>query len=119
LGLVTATADGVVTVTAAANDSSGVTGTIELTISNQEIGISSNALNTLYLYPNPVKNTLSITNLKQASKVEIINSNGSVVTVTNEFNTKNAIDVQMLKSGVYVIRAIANETIYQGVFIKE
>jgi uncharacterized protein YjdB len=119
LGLVTAIADGVVTVTAAANDSSGVTGTIELTISNQEIGISSNALNTLYVYPNPVTNTLSITNLKQASKIEIINSNGSVVTVTNEFNTKNAIDVQMLKSGVYVIRAIANETIYQGVFIKE
>ena len=40
-GLVTAVANGVVTVKAAANDSSGVFGTLDITITNQKVLITS------------------------------------------------------------------------------
>ncbi|MBN1117896.1 MAG: Ig-like domain-containing protein [Bacteroidales bacterium] len=118
-GLVTAIADGSVTITASAQDGSDVEGSINLTISNQTVGLSDIHFNTLEVYPNPVSDKLYIENLNGVSMVKLISSTGAVSNVTSEFITNNSINVYELQSGLYIIQLIANDEVFKAVFIKE
>ncbi len=121
-GLLTAFADGTVTVIASANDASGVTGSAVITIFNQTVGINEvnkNALTTIY--PNPVSNTLnldisSVHNAGEVAQIKIVNMLGSIVG-TYKLNTgNNQIDVNHLTNGVYYIQLSNGHAIK---FIKE
>jgi uncharacterized protein YjdB len=116
-GLLSAVTDGTVTVTATANDGSGVSGSIDITMSNQ-VGIIDFAKQDLKIYPNPVNETLNLENIGKVNRIEIINSKGKVVNVANELSETNTINVHSLNQGIYIIRAITDEYIYQAVFVK-
>ncbi len=117
-GLVTAVADGSVTITATAQDGSKVVGSINLTISNQTVGLDDEISNELEVYPNPASNRLYIRNLHEVAKIELVSTNGAIIDVTSEFKANSSINVSALRSGIYVIRAISEKQIYKAVIVK-
>jgi len=116
-GLIQAITNGTVTVTASAFDGSGVSDALQITISNQT-GIASKEVQKLQLYPNPVQNELHINNFDNTATVEIFNSLGKVVMTARLAQNQN-LDVQNLNSGMYIIRAISDDVVYQATFIKK
>ncbi len=100
-GLLTAEADGSVTVTATANDGSGESGSAVIEITNQSSSLTENDEKYFDLYPNPVSEELVIRTNDQVLEVTIFNLTGQVVrTLTNQDKT---ILVGDLREGVYMI----------------
>jgi hypothetical protein len=102
-GLLTATGNGVVKVKAEATDGSKVAATFSVTVS----GFTALKINTesnITLYPNPVVNTLNISNAENISRIVICNMMGQVVRNLN--NTENLVSINLsdLKSGIYIIK---------------
>ncbi len=104
-GLLTAVANGVVTVTATATDGSGITGTADITVSSQNVGIETMNSEKLNLYPNPVKAMLYVENAGSVQSMDIVSLSGKVVMSISNISEKMAIDVSKLGCGVYFIRA--------------
>ena len=103
-GLLTAKADGVVTVTATAKDGSGVTGYLEITISDQGTSNNELSLQTLSVYPNPVRDILHLRNLEGVSRVSVISITGQIVKEVEVYSHETEISLFSLPSGVYTIR---------------
>ncbi|MCJ8292263.1 MAG: T9SS type A sorting domain-containing protein [Crocinitomicaceae bacterium] len=103
-GLLTAVTDGTVTVTATANDGSGVMGNVVITISNQTNAISSFSISPFLIYPNPTENLLTIsTESINAMSIEILSLGGEII-MNESINSKlQTIDVSNLDSGVYIV----------------
>lgn len=98
-GLFTAVSEGTVTVEAVANDGSGITGALEITIEETILDLHDEAGN-IITYPNPFKDKLHLDNYR-SNTVEIIDPFG------RRFSRKvigGAIDLSDLKEGVYLIR---------------
>ena len=102
-GVLTAITDGTVTVTATANDGSGVTGDAVITLSNQGVGINeaAAAIN-LRAYPNPVNGQLTIEADETIEAIALIDVTGKTVRAFSGAN--NRIDVSTLESGVYLLQ---------------
>jgi len=83
-------------------DGSGISGSMQITITNQEDGIASKEVQKLQLYPNPVQQQLHIKNIENTAMVEIINNLGKVV-LTAKLAQNQSLDVQNLKSGMYFL----------------
>lgn len=118
-GLLTAIADGTVNAIASANDASGVTGSIEITLSNQTTGLSEMPSNLISVYPNPTNDVLHIgTDSEHILEVQILNFSGRVV--YNDQNiSSNEINISNLESGGYIIRMITDERTYTVRFVKQ
>lgn len=100
-GVLTATADGIVTIAATANDGSGVMGTKDIAISNQSLGVHKQNNNTnLFIFPNPASHELSIIAEELIIKVEIYNLIGKVV----QTETTTKFNVESLSEGVYLLK---------------
>jgi hypothetical protein len=104
-GKVTALTNGTIAIKATANDGSGVSGSIEITVSNQGVtAINNNALNSSVVYPNPVVNALFISNATGISKVDVRNMLGQVVlSTTNANNSLIELNTNSLKNGIYFV----------------
>ncbi len=118
-GLVTALAEGTVTVTATANDVSGVNATFDITISEQTLGIMSNHINKLEVYPNPTKNDLFIKIDEKEPVVEIISNSGLLVLKSRMNDSSKKLNVGSLQPGTYILRITTKDKLYQSIFIKE
>lgn len=119
-GLLTATADGTVDVIATANDASGVTGSVTITISNQTAGINENEVAELVkIYPNPVQNQLFVeVDNTQIIEMNIIDLSGNAVkSITN--STVDRIDVSDLTKGIYLLKIQTESGISTRRFIKQ
>ncbi len=109
-GVLTAVANGNVTVRATAYDGSDVYGEKEITINIQEsTGIPGikNHENNYLIYPNPVisNNILTLSGLKNAHSLNIIDLSGqTVMSVDNITQDKLQLNVQTLTSGSYLIK---------------
>jgi hypothetical protein len=81
------------------------------------LGITSQTLGDITLYPNPAKNILNI-NAKQSiiQKVSIRNMQGSLV--INQNKNTHAIAIDALQSGVYFITIDTVENSFSGKFVK-
>lgn len=102
-GLLTAVADGSVYVTATANDGTMVSDSIEITISNQSIGLQEvQDQFALQLYPNPVKDILHLSSAVTLDQVELFNLQGQKVQSTSEVK---ALDLSDLPAGNYILKA--------------
>lgn len=102
-GVLTAISDGTVTVTATANDASGVTGDAIITISNQGVGISEMAeIINLQTYPNPVSAQLNILSDEAIQSITLIDLTGKAV--RNFAGARSSIDVSTLENGVYILQ---------------
>ncbi len=108
-GLLIATGDGTVTVTATANDGSGISGNKAISISNQSVGISELAITDISIFPNPVTDYMFIQIPKEYKNVvvEIFNNTGQHIDVNNNFNNNvYSIDLSGQVPGLYFISVI-------------
>jgi uncharacterized protein YjdB len=112
-GLLTAAEDGTVTVKATATDGSAVSGSIVITISNQEdpiISVSDKDLSDVSIYPNPVEAEITISGNTSFRSIEIYNVDGTLINRLDNVASTSSINVSELTSGVYIIRlTTANE----------
>jgi uncharacterized protein YjdB len=103
-GLLTATAEGVATVRATANDGTEIFDEIEITIANQTItGIEDNVLR-YEIYPNPFYTSLNINNAKTIKEVNFINAHGQVVKRIIPSNSLLTINLEDLSAGLYILQ---------------
>jgi|GEM_PF-33601 len=80
--------------------------------SNQQLSADSYALDTLnsvFMYPNPVTATTTITGAKN-SQLHIYDMNGRIVFTKNSANESEVIDVSNLLSGIYFVKVIDGNT---------
>ena len=98
-GLLTATHNGDVTVTATANDASGITGTTIITITNQTaVGVNENGTIEISIYPNPTQDFVTIVT---TATIKTINVDGKLVLTDNAEN--NILNIKDLANGSYII----------------
>jgi hypothetical protein len=108
-GLVTAIADGTVTATATATDGSGITGNLQLTLSNQSIptGIGeTDALAPVILVSN-LELSIRFPAGDQARDIMLINQLGMMVRNQKAQSDYCTLDVSALSSGIYFV--VVNE----------
>ena len=118
-GLLTASSNGTVSVTATSYDVMGQTATMEVTISNQTTGINEFSVQNLSIYPNPVQNELFIELGKvQVAEIYILDLTGKVVKSVANKNTKS-IDVSSLTQGVYILEVVTENGVLTNRFIKQ
>lgn len=103
LGLLTAVADGTVTVTAKAKDGSGITASLVITI-DQPVGLSSKLAQTVNVYPNPVVNELNVSFTTPKATVALYNSLGRKVQEVFVNGSQVKVDVSSYASGVYFVK---------------
>jgi len=118
-GLLTASTDGIVAVTATANDASGETASIIVTISNQSLSVNENNLSSqISIYPNPVKNQLFIElDNQKVTEITIIDYSGRVVKTIN--SNVNTINVSDLQQGIYILKVATENGVLTNRFIKQ
>ena len=81
----------------------------EIEISQVTLGTNDYKLTNIKLYPNPAKNTIQISNLKESQDYKIYNLLGQSVK-QGIIENNQAIDVSNLNNGVYIIK-LKNNTI--------
>lgn len=69
--------------------------------------------------PNPVSDVLIIDIDEDISEIRILSMNGITVLEQNGNGHHTEIDLNALGSGVYMIQAVSNDSIYSGSFVKE
>ncbi len=118
-GLLTAVSNGTVTVTATANDGSGVSGDVEITISNQ-IVLSVNDqynISDLSIYPNPVSSVLNIDFDKTIEAITIVDAIGKPIKTIS--SPKEFFDVSDLTIGIYFLQIKTDKGLMSKKFIKD
>ena len=85
------------------------------TLKNNDFDFANN----FTLFPNPVENSLSITNRNnlEITSISIYNTLGQLILI--ETNPSNSIDTSSLKKGSYFIKIISDKGISSSKFIKE
>ncbi|MBI1266895.1 MAG: T9SS type A sorting domain-containing protein [Cryomorphaceae bacterium] len=103
-GFLEALTDGVVTVVATANDGSGVSGSLNVTISNQgdNVGTIINPF-TVSIYPNPAAEFINIVSSARVLSYEIVAIDGKVLQGSSAV-VQTKIDLSMFNAGVYFLR---------------
>lgn len=104
-GLLTANSNGTVTVTATANDETGITGTAVITLSNQVTGINKLIDNSLSIYPNPTSGLLEIISEFKINNVKILDFTGRVILSSNS----NTVDLTSFENGIYFVEVKSNK----------
>ncbi len=85
---------------------------------DQATVISDNIKETVIIYPNPTKNTISVKG-KNISKIYVINTKGQVINQFEVHNEKYDIDLSSYSKGMYFIKIITNKEIITRRIIKE
>lgn len=101
-GLLTGTSVGTVTVIATANDGSGTTGQLAITIEEVQ-GISSNNQIISNVYPNPFSDVV-VVEAPLKSTILITDLSGRVVYSGQSISNSEKIDLSELQNGVYLVQ---------------
>lgn len=110
-GLLTAQEDGEITVIASAQDDSGISGSLKITISNNAVGIS-NSMETaqqIIVYPNPLTfGSLTVVSPFAIQQIEIFSAIGQSVYKQSYNSQQTMIEIGNLelKKGMYLIKII-------------
>jgi uncharacterized protein YjdB len=104
-GLLTAIEDGTVTVTATANDGTGIKGSIDITVSILPIDVDEFGRNITYFYPNPSSEFVYIetTDIATIQNAAIFSLNGKLISSIRITKPKERLDVSHLSSGTYLL----------------
>ena len=103
MGMLYAKTDGVVTVSATTVDGSGVSGTTDITITGQNIGLMDRNLDHLTVYPNPTNGSIQIKGLTESTQYQIFTLQGSLVQA-GKVTPRETITLNKLSSGTYMLR---------------
>lgn len=118
-GLLTATLNGDVEVTATAADASGVSSSTTITIAIPGLGYDELDLTAISFYPNPASNYLVIENDAQGAAL-IYAQDGQLVLSKENIVSGQKIDISSLATGVYYLLISAdNEPVKGAKFIKK
>ncbi len=80
-----------------------------LPIEIETLSVANPSLNSVKIYPVPVKNELFVDNVSENTLLQLFNSNGSLL-ISKELNSgKNALDVSAIPAGMYIIKLISNQ----------
>lgn len=116
-GLLTATGNGTVVVTATSNDGTNITDDFTVTVTNQDLGLKEHTpAFVLNLYPNPAKDALTLETAIPLDKVRIYNLQGQLL-LENNGNTR--IDISTLPGGNYILQAGSKDIFVNQVFTKQ
>jgi hypothetical protein len=96
-----AVSDGNITVTATAQDGSGVSGTHDISISGQTVGLNETMAQEIGIVPNPAKNVIRIS-VPERSEVAIHNVLGNVM-ITKWVDVDDELNIQHLEAGLYFV----------------
>ncbi len=119
-GLLTAVANGTVTVTATANDGSGISGSTTIAISFQNTGIDEVLANqSLRFYPNPATNLVEIETPEPIQQLELYTLSGRLLQRTQPMTTVYQLPITDLQAGLYLLRVRSGDTWRTGRLIKE
>ena len=118
-GLLTASKNGTVTVTAIAADGSGIDKAIEVTISGQiTLGLTNSSLvDNFNIYPNPVINEINIQS--KGLKIEAINILDAQGNLIKVMSSEDNINVSDLERGVYILQVQYENNLINKPFVKE
>ena len=83
------------------------------------LGVGENSGNTMTLYPNPVKDKLTVEAKEAINKVEIYNLVGTLVYSQKNCASKVEITTAELQSGIYFIRLMTKNAAETRRFVKE
>lgn len=110
MGVLTAMSDGTVTVTAGANDLSGISGSIEIVITNQASSIEDliAANKSIKLFPNPASSFVKIEATGRIEQIEVYTIQGKLIEQTMLNNDQ--LDIQELIPGMYLVRVFSDES---------
>jgi hypothetical protein len=107
-GLLTAVANGTVTITATAADGSGVTGTLEIVI--HAVGIEDAWTRNIRIFPNPAVNEFTVSSEAGLSHITVLNMLGQPVRQIELNGSREVtVDVKDLSKGIYMIQLISSE----------
>jgi hypothetical protein len=93
-----------------------------ITITQTENGITaikSHYVNSLSMYPNPVTNELTITDIEQNARIEIYDLAGKLLISKIAHSTTEKIDVSNLENGVYSVKVSESKDIKIGKLLKQ
>lgn len=115
-GLLTAKANGTVTVTATANDAGGVTGSADITLTNQRsVGIVNELMTSLKVYPNPAEKNITVDVEGTIKAINIYTLDGKVIDAPVN---RNRVNVQNLVPGSYFIEVQTESSTLRSRFSK-
>ena len=119
LGLLTAISDGMVTVMATANDTSGVSASLDIDISGQNAALEEliAANNSIELFPNPAHTFIHIAAKEPVQEVQVYSLDGKLVQRGQLQN--NQLDISNLQAGVYIMRVLSGESWKTVRWVKE
>jgi len=102
-GVLSASTNGTVAVTATANDGSGVTGSAVITISHQSAGIKVLEKQSITVFPNPTSGQVTFKANEKIRNIVLLNTSGQKVT---EYQNVNTINISNVTQGVYFVKII-------------
>ncbi|MGV6861769.1 MAG: Ig-like domain-containing protein [Putridiphycobacter sp.] len=101
-GILTAQTNGIVTVVATANDGSSITGSANITISNQiAVGVNEISEQNLMIYPNPTQSSFTIKTPEVIQNIFIVDVVGKSYSIP--VNSEKVVDLTNFKTGVYFV----------------
>jgi beta-glucosidase len=120
-GLLTALTNGTVTVIATANDGSQVSGSLEVTVSNQTVTmLTDNVAGEVYCYPNPISSYMKIPGIEKTARVTFFNMTGQIVKEVKTYMPGQSVMVSDLPEGIYFVKIkTAENTILVQKVIKQ
>jgi uncharacterized protein YjdB len=117
-GVLTALDNGIVEVTATANDASGITGVKSIVITNQTLGIrGNNSAQVLALYPNPSATSISFLTRDHIEVVKVFDVTGKLIENLSVKN--NILNIETLDNGIYFLAAKIQDNWIRASFIKK
>ncbi|HCX99901.1 MAG TPA: hypothetical protein DG754_07160 [Bacteroidales bacterium] len=73
------------------------------------MGVNTNLLSNIKVYPNPFQNTINISNTSDVSRIVITSIVGKVVMTVNLSQASEPVIETNLPSGIYLVTIIAND----------
>ncbi|MDZ4668081.1 MAG: Ig-like domain-containing protein [bacterium] len=101
-GLVTAKANGILTVTVTSSDGSNISAQKDINITNQEVGISEYRIPEIELYPNPASSFIQIQlSSTRIKKLALLDLNGKLI---HELSYSSEMEVSAFANGLYLVK---------------
>ncbi|SFD06017.1 T9SS type A sorting domain-containing protein [Algibacter pectinivorans] len=100
-------ADGKILVSGFNNDNNGYI--LGRFFKENQLNVSDKALNTVALYPNPVRNEINIKSTQAINHLQIYQMDGKLV--YNQYLNTNLADVSLLKAGLYIVKAFSGNKV--------
>jgi hypothetical protein len=117
-GLLSASSNGVVTVTASADDTSGVSASVDIEISGQSASLDPLAANpSIRLYPNPASEYVQLKADARIEQVELYDLQGKMIQTQPLQN--NRLHIQELIPGTYLLRVLSQDSWKSLRFLKK